>query len=91
MTIYDDLCDFCGGYVDPIGGDLARVLKDNKSLWCGVCDPDKKGTLAVEDSESAMNIRYYSMADGFWGLGFTVKGKLFTLTIAKWIITNWPE
>jgi len=35
MTIYDDLCDWCGGYVDPIGGDMAKAF--GRKLWCGLC------------------------------------------------------
>lgn len=31
------------------------------------------------------------MMEGLWGLGVTVRGKLFTLTVARWVVTNWPD
>lgn len=38
MSIYNDLCDLCGGYVDPIGGDAAvtggAVGLDPDLLFC---------------------------------------------------------
>lgn len=37
MSIHDDLCDLCGAYVDPIGGDLALASAASGKLWCGVC------------------------------------------------------
>lgn len=35
MSINDDLCDFCGTFIDPIGGDGARAR--GYKLWCGRC------------------------------------------------------
>lgn len=47
MTLNNDTCDFCGEYVDPIGGDMAIAtwyryggLFDDiprDELWCGGC------------------------------------------------------
>lgn len=37
MSIHDDACDFCGAFVDPIGGETAKVLSGER-LWDGVCD-----------------------------------------------------
>ena len=38
MSILDDLCDVCGCYVDPIGGDLALASAGTRRLWCGCCN-----------------------------------------------------
>lgn len=42
MTIHDDLCDWCGGYVDPIGCDAAKAQPGGK-LWDGLCTEGLRG------------------------------------------------
>ena len=42
MSIHDDLCDLCGAYVDPIGGDLALASFTTLRLWCGTCHLDNR-------------------------------------------------
>lgn len=38
MTLNNDLCDFCGAYVDTMGDDLAvsRPVDGVWLLWCSV-------------------------------------------------------
>ena len=43
MSYEDDLCDFCGTYIDPIGGDGSRVLHDRR-YWCGQCREGRNAT-----------------------------------------------
>ena len=47
MSIHDDLCDLCGGYVDPIGGDAAVASFATRRLWCGVCNSSKSGKIMI--------------------------------------------
>lgn len=47
MSIHDDLCDLCGGYVDPIGGDTALASGNTGRLWCGGCNLDKQNKIVI--------------------------------------------
>lgn len=47
MSIHDDLCDLCGGYVDPIGGDRAKASSTTAKMWCGTCHTDKERKIVV--------------------------------------------
>lgn len=47
MSIHDDRCDLCGGYVDPIGGDAAVASFGTQRLWCGVCSPGESGKIRI--------------------------------------------
>jgi dCMP deaminase len=42
MSIHDDLCDLCGAYVDPIGGDAALASGSTQRLWCGTCHTNSR-------------------------------------------------
>lgn len=45
MSIHDDLCGLCGGYVDPIGGDEALASGATGNLWCGTCNTDYRSEI----------------------------------------------
>lgn len=47
MSIHDDLCDLCGAYVDPIGGNAARASFSTLRLWCGVCNESSSRKITV--------------------------------------------
>ena len=47
MSIHDDTCDLCGGYVDPIGGDMAQASGGTRRLWCGTCSTNKISEILV--------------------------------------------
>lgn len=47
MSIHDDLCGLCGGYVDPIGGDAALASGTTGNLWCGVCNTNHRSAILL--------------------------------------------
>lgn len=47
MSIINDLCDLCGDYVDPIGGDLAKASGTTQRLWCGTCHTDRERKIVL--------------------------------------------
>ena len=71
MTINNDVCDFHGGYCDPIGCDTKSVLLPDGTMWCGQCEPGRIFKFRLLDNNQLRQAREAAIAENeASGLGY---------------------
>ena len=83
MTTHNDVCDFHGGYCDPIGCDTSKVLLPDGTMWCGQCEPGRIFKFRLLDNDQLRQALEHAVAENeVSGLSYENRGDDFKAWLA---------